>query len=88
MTVFSLPTESYVYHTPGDVVHFSMTEKTFAEQGNVNNLKKYILYHSPPPLTGWIVRPSQQRDPEGYTLMQWANSRLKESMRQRYTLYC
>ena len=34
-------------------------------------------------LLGWIIHPSQSQDPEGYTLSQWANSRLQEAMRQR-----
>lgn len=32
---------------------------------------------------GWIVHPSQSKDPEGFTLLQWANTRLQEAMRQR-----
>lgn len=34
-------------------------------------------------ISGWIVHPSQSKDPEGYTLNQWASARLKEAMRQR-----
>lgn len=34
-------------------------------------------------IIGWIVHPSQTKDPEGYTLHQWANGRLQESIRRR-----
>ena len=43
----------------------------------------YYMYVCMYVCIGWIVHPSQSKDPEGFTLLQWANTRLQEAMRQR-----